>query len=40
MDFCMLVMSASEKPQEAEVPLQSIELSAFNVVVQIDGKSA
>ena len=32
----MLVMSSCEGPQETEVPLQSIESSGFNEVVQID----
>ena len=32
----MIVISGGERPQETKVPLQSIESSRFNVVVQID----
>ena len=36
VDLCMLVMSPSKGPQNVKFPLQSIESSRLNEVVQID----
>ena len=36
MNLCMLVMSTGEGPQETKVPMQSIESSGFNKLLQID----